>query len=131
MSKKVNQKQQPNETKKLVKELTERIKAERINDIGGDFEKVEGMYIVKRKYNGKKVSKAHFRQLRGLCNFLRSNPKMSDDEVRMLLHKRSYDFAFLINCDRLMEDFFAELRRHGAESVALQIENSTDVMINY
>lgn len=130
MAKKVHVKQEQNETRKLVKELTERIKAERINDVG-TFEKVEGMYVVKRKYNGKKVSKVNFRQLRGLCNFLRSNPKMKDDEIRMLLHKRSHDFSFLINCDRLVEDFFNELRKHGAESVAVQIENSKDVMINY
>lgn len=130
MAKKVHVKQEQNETRKLVKELTERIKAERINDVG-TFEKQEGMYVVKRKYNGKKVSKVNFRQLRGLCNFLRENPKMKDEEVRAMLHKKSFEFGFLITCDRNIEDFFSELRRHGAESIAVQIENSADVMINY
>ena len=130
MSKKVHVRTQADETRKLVNELVERIKEERINDIG-TFEKVEGMYRVKRKYNGKKVTKVNFRQLRGLCNFLRNHQKMRDDEIRLLLHKRSYEFSFLISCDRAIEDFFNELRRHGAESMAVKIENGSDVLLNY
>ena len=126
MAKKVHVKTEQNTTRKLVKELAERIKAERINDIG-TFEKQEGMFVVKRKYNGKKVSKVNFRQLRGLCNFLRANPKMKDDEIRMLLHKKSCEFTFLIDCDRLVDDFFNELRKHGAESVAVQIEMNGEI----
>jgi hypothetical protein len=54
---------------------------------------------------------------------MQENPELKDNEIRMLLHKKPLEFGFLIKCDREIEDFFAELRKHGPVSMAEYYES--------
>lgn len=114
--------QTQNETKKLVKELTEKIKHERRNQVG-TFEKDEGgLFKTKTVFAAKSMTKANYRQLFGLYKFMKEHPEMKEDEIRLLLHKKSLEFGFLIKCDRTIEDFFSELVKHGPASMAEEYE---------
>lgn len=118
-----NKKQTQNETTKLVKVLTEKIRAERKSQLG-DFEREEnGLFKTKPKFVAKSMTKSQYLQLFGLFKFMQENPALQDDEIRLLLHKKPLEFGFLIKCDREIDDFFTELRKHGPVSMAEYYES--------
>ncbi len=131
MVKKLRQEKQDNRLKELTCELIETIKKERNNQFG-QFKKVNSnLYEVKVKFNSKYISKQEYNQLLGLHKFMQNNPKLTESDIRNMLYRKSVTFAFLIECDRKIDDFLSEVKRHGAYYMAEYIAGRNGGLENW
>lgn len=124
MIKKLKQKKQVDQYKNFANELEMAIKEARSQQFG-QFEKINSnLYKVKVKFNSKHISKVEYNQLLGLQKFMLNNPKLTESEIKIIISKKPIVFSFLIRCDREIEDFISEIKRHGATCVAEHIANN-------
>ena len=121
-----------NETKMIVENLDKCIEEARKAQIGGDFTKVgSSLFEVKVKFKSKHVSKNEYTQLFGLFKYLISNPKYDEGELRRAIRKHPVKYGFLIECDANVENFFAEIKMHGATSMAKNIANQRGALEDF
>ena len=119
------------QTKKLVAALTEKIEIHKKKQIGENFEKENGLFKTKVKFNSKSMSKYQYSLLFALYDFMKDNPKATDMEIRKVLRSKSINFAFLNKCDNNIENFLEELKKHGPVSMAYEIERQNGGLENW
>ena len=110
------------ENKKLVVALTEKIKQHRKIEIGDGFEKDGELFKTTYKFNAKSMTKNQYTKLFALYDFIKENPSLNEDDVRKVLNSNCMSFAFLLECDRTIDNFLYELKKHGPVSMAHEIE---------
>ena len=111
-----------NETKKLVVALTEKIKQERQKEIGDGFQRDGELFKTTFKFNAKSMTKNQYIKIFALYEFMQDNPNLSEEEIRKVIYTKTINFAFLVECDRTMDNFLTELKKHGPVSMAYEIE---------
>ena len=116
------QTQTQREDRKLVKELTEKIKEERQKNFGLPG-KDGKLFKTETPFKSKHVSNYQYRLLSALYSFMKENPNLSEQEIRKVLHAKSTQFSNLIIYDRAINDFIPELEQHGVMYMIEQIEN--------
>lgn len=88
----------------------------------GEFIKVNSsLFEVKVKFKSKYISKPEYSQLLGLQKYMIENPKYVESDLRRAIYSKPIKYGFIIECDRKCDDFFVELGRHGATSIAENI----------
>ena len=118
-----------NEAKIIANALDRYIDEAKRTQMGGDFTKVEdSLFEVKVKFKSKYVSKNEYNQLLGMFKYLLENPKYDDGVLRKTIRKHPIKYGFLIECDTRIDDFFSELKKHGAYYIATSIENERSVL---
>lgn len=118
--------------KKITAALDKCIDEARKTQIGGDFTKVgSSLFEVKVKFKSKYVSKSEYNQLFGLFKYILENPKYDEGKLRRVIRKHTIKYGFLIECDARIDDFFSELKKHGATSMAEQIANERGALEDF
>lgn len=67
--------------------------------------------------NPKYISHKEYFQVAQFYNFLKENPDLKDDEIKEILNSNN-KFSFLRKLDKLIPDFYEELKLHGPMTIA-------------
>lgn len=67
--------------------------------------------------NPKYISHKEYFQVAQFYNFLKENPNLTNDEIREILNSNN-KFSFLRKLDKLILDFYEELKLHGPMTIA-------------
>ena len=110
------------ENKKLVVALTEKIKQHRKREIGDGFEKDGELFKTTFKFNAKSMTKNQYTKLFALYEFIKENPNLSENDIRTIIYSKNVSFSFLVECDKKIDNFLYELKKHGPVSMAHEIE---------
>ncbi|MBR1987471.1 MAG: hypothetical protein IKA36_00370 [Clostridia bacterium] len=116
------------DAKKIMVALDDCIEEAKKTQIG-EFTKVNNsLFEVKVKFKSKYISKQEYCQLFGLQRYMMANPKYEEANLRKVIYSRPIKYGFIIECDRKIENFFDEFKRHDAYYIATSIENERSVL---
>ena len=105
------------ETKKLVKELTEKIKKTRDEKIV--FTK--NTIVKGHNFDEKYVTKNDFKELVALYNVIKNDDVLDTKKYEDLINDNAKKFPFLFKCNESIYDFISELRWHGVYFIAKEM----------
>ena len=67
--------------------------------------------------NPKYISHKEYFQVAQFYNFLKENPNLTNDDITEILNSNN-KFSFLRKLDKLIPDFYEELKLHGPMTIA-------------
>ena len=109
--------------KSLILKLNERLSIAKLHAHWKDnqqFDKKQVFVQSETKLNPRFISNKQYFQIAEFYNFLKENEDLTDEEIREVLQAKFVNYRFLRKLDKLIPDFFEELKFHGPMSVAIR-----------
>lgn len=88
------------------------------------FDKRKVFVESKTRLNPKLISNKQYYQIAEFYNFLEENEDLTLEEIREILKSKPIEYGFLRKLDKLIPDFFEELKHHGPMCIAIEFVNS-------
>ena len=107
----------------LILKLNEKLRIAKLHAHWKDkrqFDKRQVFVQSETKLNPRYISNNQYYQIAEFYNFLTENEDLTDEEIREVLKYKFINYKFLRKLDKLIPDFFEELKMHGPMSVAIR-----------
>ena len=59
------------------------------------------------------MTKNQYVKIFALYEFMQDNPNLGEEEIRKVIYTKSINFDFLVECDKNIDNFLFELKKHG------------------